>query len=71
MLAGLVGFGVSSPLGGLATSSGVLVAARGMQGLTGAFVAATALALLSVMFPAGRLPPRGPGAGARVRTGGR
>ncbi|ASR38106.1 hypothetical protein BAY61_27325 [Prauserella marina] len=53
MLAGLVGFAAASLLGGLATTSAVLLVARGVQGAAGALVAATALALLSVMFPAG------------------
>lgn len=54
MLAGLVGFATASLLGGLSTTPAVLLVARGAQGAAGALVAATALALLSVMFPSGR-----------------
>lgn len=52
--AGMAGFGAASLLGGLADSTAVLLTSRALQGATGALVAATGLALLSVMFPSGR-----------------
>lgn len=54
LTAGLIGFAGASLLGGLAPSTEVLLASRALQGMTGALVAATALAMISVMFPAGR-----------------
>ncbi|WP_375003506.1 MFS transporter [Aeromicrobium sp. CTD01-1L150] len=53
LTAGLVGFAAASLLGGLAPTAEVLLAARALQGMTGALVAATALAMISVMFPHG------------------
>ncbi len=53
LAAGLVGFAVASGLGGLAPTTEVLLAARALQGMTGALVAATALAMISVMFTHG------------------
>src|SRR5689334_4742995 len=49
-IAGLVLFSFSSLLGGLAWSSGSLVAARGIQGLAGAVLAPAALSLLMTSF---------------------
>ncbi|MGK9272606.1 MFS transporter [Williamsia muralis] len=51
---GLVGFAAASLLGGLAPEPGVLLAARLAQGAAGALVAATAVSLMSVIFPSGR-----------------
>ncbi|WP_199035469.1 MFS transporter [Glycomyces salinus] len=53
MVAGMIGFAAASLLGGLAGDQGVLLAARAAQGASGALVAATALALMSVMFTGG------------------
>jgi EmrB/QacA subfamily drug resistance transporter len=50
---GLVIFGVASLLGGLATSEGQLLAARGLQGLGAALASPAALALIATTFPAG------------------
>jgi EmrB/QacA subfamily drug resistance transporter len=50
---GLVVFGVASLLGGLATSPGLLLAARGLQGLGAALASPAALALITTTFPAG------------------
>jgi EmrB/QacA subfamily drug resistance transporter len=50
---GLVVFGVASLLGGLATSEGLLLAARGLQGLGAALASPAALALIATTFPAG------------------
>src|SRR4051812_20321948 len=47
---GLVGFAAASALGGAATSFGLLVGARALQGLFGALLAPTALALLTTTF---------------------
>ena len=52
-MTGLVIFGVASLLGGLATSEGLLLAARGLQGLGAALASPAALALIATTFPAG------------------
>jgi EmrB/QacA subfamily drug resistance transporter len=49
-LIGLVGFAVASALGGAAQSFGLLVAARALQGVFGAMLAPTALAVLTTTF---------------------
>ena len=49
-ITGLIGFAAASALGGAAGSFGVLVAARGLQGIFGALLAPAALSLLSVTF---------------------
>ncbi|MGP3935745.1 MFS transporter [Nonomuraea sp. KM88] len=54
LTAGLVGFAAASLLGGVSPSAEMLLAARALQGMTGALVAATALAMISVMFTHGR-----------------
>lgn len=53
MVAGMVGFGAASLLGGLAANQAMLLTGRALQGASGALVAATALALISVMFTGG------------------
>src|SRR3954467_7208298 len=52
-MTGLVIFGVASLLGGLATSEGLLLAARATQGLGAALASPAALALIATTFPAG------------------
>ncbi len=47
---GMVGFAAASALGGLAESFGVLVAARGLQGVFAALLAPAALSLLTTTF---------------------
>jgi EmrB/QacA subfamily drug resistance transporter len=47
---GLVGFAAASALGGAAPDFGVLVAARALQGVFGALLAPTALAVLTTTF---------------------
>ncbi len=47
---GLVGFAVASAIGGAATSFGMLVSARGLQGAFGAMLAPAALSLLTTTF---------------------
>jgi EmrB/QacA subfamily drug resistance transporter len=49
-LASLIGFATASAVGGAATSFGMLVAARACQGAFGAFLAPSALSLLSTTF---------------------
>jgi EmrB/QacA subfamily drug resistance transporter len=51
---GLVVFTVASLAGGLAPTSELLIAARGMQGLGAALVAPNALALIATTFPSGK-----------------
>ena len=53
-LTGLVGFAVASILGGLAPGFELLVAARALQGVFGALLAAAALSLLTTTFTSGR-----------------
>lgn len=50
---GLAIFAVASGLGGLATSEGMLLAARGLQGMGAALASPAALALITTTFPAG------------------
>jgi len=47
---GLIGFAIASALGGAADSFGTLVAARALQGVFGALLAPTALAVLTTTF---------------------
>ncbi len=49
----LVLFGVTSLIGGLAPTQVVLVAARGAQGIAGALMAASSLAIITASFPPG------------------
>src|SRR3954451_5142448 len=53
-LVGLALFAAASLAGGLATSSGMLVAVRAVQGVGAALLSPAALALVTVTFPAGR-----------------
>jgi EmrB/QacA subfamily drug resistance transporter len=55
-VSGLLLFSAASLAGGFATSQGWLLAARAVQGVGGAIVAPTALALIATTFPQG--PPR-------------
>src|SRR3954451_19845586 len=52
--AGLVGFAVASALGGAATGTATLLAARALQGAFGALLAPAALSLVATTFPQGR-----------------
>jgi EmrB/QacA subfamily drug resistance transporter len=49
-LIGLVGFALASAVGGLATSFGMLIAARAVQGAFGALLAPSTLSLLTTTF---------------------
>jgi EmrB/QacA subfamily drug resistance transporter len=51
---GLVGFGVSSAIGGLAQNQGELFAARALQGAFAALMAPAALSLITITFTAPR-----------------
>ncbi len=53
-VAGLVLFALASLAGGLATSQGMLIAARAIQGLGGAVVAPASLSILTTTFAEGR-----------------
>ncbi len=70
LLLGLVGFALASALSGAASSLGMLLGARALQGAFAALLAPTALSLLAVMSPSrtsapapsasmGRSPPAG------------
>ncbi|MGA8209842.1 MAG: MFS transporter [Nocardioidaceae bacterium] len=52
-MVGVSVFAVASMLGGLATSEGLLLGARGLQGLGAAIASPAALALITTTFPAG------------------
>jgi EmrB/QacA subfamily drug resistance transporter len=54
LLSGLGLFAAASLAGGLANSSGLLIAARAVQGLGGALLSPSALAIVTVTFPHGR-----------------
>jgi EmrB/QacA subfamily drug resistance transporter len=58
---GLVVFSLASLVGGLATSSAWLIAARAVQGVGGAIAAPTALALIGDTFPEGPARTRATG----------
>ncbi len=47
---GLLGFAAASAIGGIASSQGMLFAARGLQGIFGALLAPAALSLINVTF---------------------
>ena len=49
-LVGLAGFAVASALGGVATTAGLLFAARGLQGAFAALMAPAALSIIAVTF---------------------
>ncbi|SDD38018.1 drug resistance transporter, EmrB/QacA subfamily [Sanguibacter gelidistatuariae] len=51
---GMIGFAVASGIGGLATSTEMLLAARGLQGAFAALLAPAALAILTITFPSGK-----------------
>src|SRR5438552_2396401 len=67
---GLVVFSLASFVGGLATTSGWLIAARAVQGLGGAIAAPTALALIGDTFPEGPARTRATGVYAAMSGAG-
>jgi len=69
-IAGLLLFSVASLLGGFATSQAWLLAARAVQGVGGAMIAPTALALITTTFPEGSRRNRAMGVYAAMSGGG-
>src|ERR1700729_1448427 len=69
-IAGIILFSAASLLGGVATSQAWLPRARALQGVGGAIVAPTALALITTNFPEGRLRNRAMGVYAAMSIGG-
>ncbi|HET9848484.1 MAG TPA: MFS transporter [Candidatus Dormibacteraeota bacterium] len=69
-ITGVVLFTLGSLAGGFATSAGWLIAARVAQGVGGAIVAPTALALVAVTFPEGQARNRAFGVYSAVSAGG-
>ena len=69
-LVGVVVFTVASLLNGLASSPELLILARGLQGLGGAFVAPAALSILTTTFPEGPDRTKAMGVWAGIATGG-
>lgn len=69
-LAGLVVFTVASALCGLATSEGMLIGARMLQGIGGALTAAVILGMIVTMFPEPREQAKALGVFAFVASGG-
>jgi EmrB/QacA subfamily drug resistance transporter len=67
---GIAVFTLASFLGGLATSSGWLLAARALQGVGGAIASPTALSLITTNFPEGRERNRAFGVFAAVSVSG-
>lgn len=51
---GLAGFAVASAIGGASVNGGMLIAARAMQGASGALLSPAALAMITVMFTEAR-----------------
>ncbi|MBB2908874.1 EmrB/QacA subfamily drug resistance transporter [Streptosporangium becharense] len=70
LVAGLVVFTVASALAGLATGPVTLFAARALQGVGGALVSPTALALLTTAFAEGEVRNRALGAWGAVGSAG-
>jgi EmrB/QacA subfamily drug resistance transporter len=69
-IAGVVIFTVASAINGIATSSGVLIAGRGLQGLGAAFVSPAALSVLTTTFEEGAERTRALGVWSAIAAGG-
>ncbi len=69
-VAGLLLLGAASVVGGLATTPGVLLAARVGQGIATAMVTPAALALMTTMFPEGRARSRALGLNGALMAAG-
>ena len=67
---GLLGFAAASAIGGAAMNSGMLFAARGLQGAFGALMAPAALSLLTVTFTEARERARAFGVYGAIAGGG-
>lgn len=70
LILGLAVFTGSSLVGGLATSSGMLIAARAIQGVGAAMAAPSTLALIAATFEEGRARNKALGVFAAVSAGG-
>src|SRR3954471_4807586 len=69
-LAGVIVFSVASLLNGLATSSGMLAAFRGLQGLGAALVSPAALAIITTTFAEGPERTKALGVWGAIAAGG-
>ena len=69
-IAGLLVFTLASLLNGVATSSGMLIAGRGLQGLGAALVSPAALAIVTTTFAEGRERTRALGIWSAIAAGG-
>jgi EmrB/QacA subfamily drug resistance transporter len=69
-LGGLVVFTAASLLDGLSTSQGMLIGARGLQGLGAAFISPAALAIISTTFKEGSDRAKALGIWAAIAIGG-
>jgi EmrB/QacA subfamily drug resistance transporter len=69
-LGGLVVFTAASLLDGLASSSGMLIGARALQGLGAAFISPAALAIISTTFEEGKDRAKALGVWAAIAIGG-
>ncbi|MFL5895774.1 MAG: MFS transporter, partial [Thermoleophilaceae bacterium] len=67
---GVVLFSVASLINGLATSSGMLIAGRGLQGLGGALVSPAALSIITTTFSEGPDRTRALGVWSAIAAGG-
>src|SRR5438270_2726273 len=70
LIGGLAGFSIASAIGGLAQSFGILVAARALQGASGAILAPSALGLLTVTFQGSPDRPKAFGIFSAIAAGG-
>ena len=69
-IAGTILFSVASLLNGLAMSSGMLIAFRGLQGLGGALVSPAALSIITTTFPEGPERTKALGVWSAIAAGG-
>ena len=69
-IAGTILFSVASLLNGLATSSEMLIAFRGLQGLGGALVSPAALSIITTTFPEGPERTKALGVWSAIAAGG-
>jgi EmrB/QacA subfamily drug resistance transporter len=69
-MAGAGLFAVASFLGGIASSLGLLIAARGLQGIGGALMSPAALSLLTVVYAEGKERDKALGIWATITAGG-
>ncbi|MFD4191806.1 MFS transporter [Amycolatopsis thermoflava] len=70
LVAGVVGLGLASAVGGLAPSAGLLLAARAAQGACAAVIAPSALSLVSIVFHDRRQRTRAFGVFSAIGAGG-